>query len=62
MAINAINWPIKAINNRSKNPELMKNQEFGVWDNEIWILLDQNEAEKSSKPLKILFKYDFTIK
>ena len=42
----AINLPIKAINNRSENPEIMKNQEFDVWDNEIEILLYQNEADE----------------
>ena len=45
LANKAINWPIKAINNRSRNQEIMENHEFDVQNNEIEILLD-NEAEK----------------
>ena len=35
----------------------MKNQEFGIWNNEIDILLNQNEAEKAIKILNQLFEY-----
>ena len=48
MANKTINWPIKAINIRSGNTEIMKNQDFDVYNNEIGILLYQSEAEKSN--------------
>ena len=34
----------------------------GLPNNEIGILLNQNGADEIIKPLKILFKYNFTIK
>ena len=49
----AINWPIKAISNRSKNPEIMEDQVFEVYNNEIEILLYQSEAEKYIKLLNL---------
>ena len=36
----------KAMNNRSKNQEIMKNQDFDVKYDEIGILLVPGEAEK----------------
>ena len=47
MADKAINWPIKAINNRSKNPEIMEMRVSGFSNNEIGILSYQSEAENS---------------
>ena len=46
----------------SKNQGITENPDFDVSNNEIWILLFQNEAGKSIKILKILFKDHFTIK
>ena len=46
LPIKAINWPIKANDNRSGNPEIMNNQEFDIQNNEIDILSNQNEVEK----------------
>ena len=56
MANKAINWPIKSINNRSANPEIMKNQDFDVYNNEIGILSYQSEAEEINKAIKPIFK------
>ena len=42
----------KAINNRSKNQEIMKNQDFDVWYDEIGISLSQSQTEKIKKAIK----------
>ena len=58
----AINWPIKAINNRSK---MKKSWHLEFWASKIMksgFLLSQNEAEKSIEILKALSKYVFPIK
>ena len=52
MANKAINWPIKAINSRSKNQEIMEFGVLGRKNNEIGILLYQNKAEKNNKAIK----------
>ena len=44
LANNAIHKPIKVINNRSENPEIMKMSRFDILNNEIGILLYQSEA------------------
>ena len=35
-----------------RNRENIKNEEFYVWNNEIGILLNRSEAEKSNKAIK----------
>ena len=40
----------------SRNPNIMKCMVLGFEDNEIGFLLNQSEAGKSIKPLKVLFK------
>ena len=37
----ATNWPVKAINNRSKNQEIMEFGGFGPWHNKIQISLSE---------------------
>ena len=52
LANEAINWPIKTMNSRSKNQEIMEFGVLGFSNNEIGILLYQNEAEKINKAIE----------
>ena len=43
---------MKAINNRSKNPETMEMSSFDIWNNGIGILLHHSETEKIKNAIK----------
>ena len=48
----AINWPIKTIDNKSQNQEIMEFGVLGLSNNEIGILLYQSEAETINYDIK----------